>query len=61
MESNTLMGENVEEAFLKCARTILNKIDCSELDPDRTGWSIQYGDGFFHQLLQPQSIQVVSL
>ena len=30
LETSALTGENVEEAFLKCARTILNKIDSGE-------------------------------
>lgn len=31
MESSALTGENVEEAFLKCSRTILSKIDSGEM------------------------------
>ncbi|XP_036601058.1 ras-related protein Rab-4B isoform X1 [Trichosurus vulpecula] len=31
LETSALTGENVEEAFLKCARTILNKIDSGEV------------------------------
>lgn len=27
LETSALTGENVEEGFLKCARTILNKIE----------------------------------
>lgn len=27
MEASALTGENVEETFLKCSRTILSKID----------------------------------
>ena len=44
VETSALSGENVEEAFLKCARTILNKIETNELDPDKVGSGIQYGD-----------------
>ncbi|PIO40109.1 hypothetical protein AB205_0147240 [Aquarana catesbeiana] len=44
LETSALTGENVEEAFLKCARTILNKIDSGELDPERMGSGIQYGE-----------------
>lgn len=33
LETSALTGENVEEAFLKCARTILNKIDSGEAHP----------------------------
>ncbi|CAH2329662.1 ras-related Rab-4B [Pelobates cultripes] len=40
LETSALTGENVEEAFLKCARTILNKIDTGELDPERMGSGI---------------------
>ncbi|KAM9168571.1 ras-related protein Rab-4B-like [Mergus octosetaceus] len=43
LETSALTGENVEEAFLKCARTILNKIESGELDPERMGSGIQYG------------------
>ncbi|KAG7321751.1 hypothetical protein KOW79_014609 [Hemibagrus wyckioides] len=37
LETSALTGENVEEGFLKCARTILNKIESGELDPERMG------------------------
>nr|XP_041568530.1 ras-related protein Rab-4B isoform X2 [Taeniopygia guttata] len=43
LETSALTGENVEEAFLKCARTILNKIDSGELDPERMGSGILGG------------------
>lgn len=88
LETSALTGENVEEAFLKCARTILNKIDSGEalvgladrwgtgppqpthsdpttpaigeLDPERMGSGIQYGDASLRQLRQPRSAQAVS-
>jgi len=44
METSAMTGENVEETFLRCARTILGKIESGELDPDRMGSGIQYGD-----------------
>lgn len=31
LETSALTGENVEEVFLKCTRTILTKIDGGEL------------------------------
>lgn len=43
LETSALSGLNVEEAFLKCTKTILNKIECGELDPTRMGSGIQYG------------------
>lgn len=44
LETSAKTGENVEEAFLKCSKTILVKIENGELDPDRIGSGIQYGD-----------------
>uniref|UniRef100_A0A7N4PLV3 Ras-related protein Rab-4 n=1 Tax=Sarcophilus harrisii TaxID=9305 RepID=A0A7N4PLV3_SARHA len=60
LETSALTGENVEEAFLKCARTILNKIDSGELDPERMGSGIQYGDASLRQLRQPRGTQAQS-
>ncbi|XP_054457218.1 ras-related protein Rab-4B isoform X2 [Anoplopoma fimbria] len=54
LETSALTGENVEEGFLKCARNILNKIDSGELDPERMGSGIQYGDASLRQLRQPR-------
>jgi len=50
METSALTGENVEEAFLRCARTILSKIESGELDPDRMGSGIQYGDAVLRRV-----------
>ncbi|KAJ1531965.1 hypothetical protein ONE63_000602 [Megalurothrips usitatus] len=44
LESSAKTGENVEESFLKCSKTILSKIETGELDPERIGSGIQYGD-----------------
>uniref|UniRef100_A0A914WFJ2 Small monomeric GTPase n=1 Tax=Plectus sambesii TaxID=2011161 RepID=A0A914WFJ2_9BILA len=44
IESSALTGENVEEAFLKCARTILCKLESGEIDAERAGQGIQFGD-----------------
>lgn len=41
LETSALTGENVEEAFLKCARTILNKIDSGEA-PDCPEWEWEW-------------------
>lgn len=44
LETSAKSGENVEESFLKCCKTILSKIQTGELDPERIGSGIQYGD-----------------
>lgn len=43
LETSAKTGENVEEAFLKCSKTILAKIETGEVDPERVGSGIQYG------------------
>ena len=50
LEASALTGENVEETFLKCARSILLKIESGELDPERMGSGIQYGDASTRRL-----------
>ena len=54
LETSALTGENVEEVFLKCTRTILSKIDGGELDPDRVGSGIQYGNAQLRRVAPPQ-------
>lgn len=44
LETSAKTGESVEEAFLKCSKTILAKIETGELDPERIGSGIQYGE-----------------
>ncbi|KRZ67508.1 Ras-related protein Rab-4B [Trichinella papuae] len=43
LETSALTGENIEETFLRCARSILTKIESGELDPNRVGYGIQFG------------------
>ncbi|KAK2192936.1 hypothetical protein NP493_20g08043, partial [Ridgeia piscesae] len=56
-ETSALTGENVEETFLKCARSILTKIESGELDPERMGSGIQYGDASIRRLNRLQTSQ----
>jgi Ras-related protein Rab-4B len=49
LETSARTGENVEETFLKCARTILSKIETGQLDPEKMGSGIQYGDSSLRQ------------
>jgi hypothetical protein len=37
LEASAKTGECVEEAFLKCSKSILAKIETGELDPERIG------------------------
>ncbi|XP_068923963.1 ras-related protein Rab-4A-like [Petaurus breviceps papuanus] len=60
LETSTLTGENVEEAFVQCARKILNKIESGELDPERMCSGIQYGDAALRQLRSPHRAQAQS-
>lgn len=60
LETSALTGENVEEAFVQCARKILNKIESGELDPERMGSGIQYGDAALRQLRSPRRSQAPS-
>lgn len=55
LETSALTGENVEEVFLKCTRSILSKIDAGELDPDRVGSGIQYGNAQLRRVTPQQS------
>ncbi len=54
LEASALTGDHVEEAFLKCSRTILARIETGELDPERIGSGIQYGDATLRKIRQQQ-------
>jgi len=43
LETSALTGEGVSEVFLKCARTILSKIESGVLDPDSMNSGVQPG------------------
>ena len=40
LETSAKTGHSVEEAFLKCSKNILAKIETGELDPERIGSGI---------------------
>lgn len=44
LECSAFSGENVGETFLKCARSILTCIEEGEINPDRIGSGIQFGE-----------------
>lgn len=54
LETSAKSGENVEEAFLKCSKAILAKIETGELDPERIGSGIQYGNSTTKRLTAPK-------
>jgi Ras-related protein Rab-4B len=41
METSALSGQNVEEAFLTCARQVITKLESNEIDADRVGSGVQ--------------------
>jgi len=43
LETSAYTGEGVQEVFLKCARTILTKIETGVLDPDSANSGIRLG------------------
>ena len=48
LETSALTGENVEESFLKCARTILNKIDTGMFHSGQLQlWVFCYGNSAY--------------
>mmetsp|Transcript_1498 Transcript_1498/g.3897 ORF Transcript_1498/g.3897 Transcript_1498/m.3897 type:complete len:210 (+) Transcript_1498:41-670(+) len=53
LETSARTGENVEETFLKCARKILSKIETGQLDPEKMGSGIQYGDASLRKIAKP--------
>ena len=44
LEASSLTGDNVEAPFLLCARSILLAIESGQLDPDKAGSGVSYGD-----------------
>ncbi|KZT65588.1 ras-domain-containing protein [Daedalea quercina L-15889] len=44
LEASSLSGDNVEAPFLLCARSILLAIESGQLDPDKAGSGVSYGD-----------------
>ena len=40
LETSAKTGASVEEAFLKCSKSILAKMESGELDPERIGSGI---------------------
>ncbi|KAG4076180.1 hypothetical protein HA402_014729 [Bradysia odoriphaga] len=54
LETSAKTGDSVEEAFLKCSKTILAKIETGELDVERIGSGIQYGDAAARNLQNNQ-------
>eukprot|EP01112_Ceratiomyxa_fruticulosa_P002030 TRINITY_DN12177_c0_g1_i1.p1 TRINITY_DN12177_c0_g1~~TRINITY_DN12177_c0_g1_i1.p1 ORF type:complete len:215 (-),score=23.73 TRINITY_DN12177_c0_g1_i1:105-749(-) len=57
LETSALSGDGVEEVFLKCARTILSKINSGVLDPEVMGSGVQHGDAKSARELSSKSKQ----
>lgn len=58
LETSAKNGDNVEEAFLKCSKSILAKIETGELDPERTGSGIQCGDAALRRIQLKQGTAI---
>jgi len=50
LETSSLTGEGVEEVYLKCSRSILTKIETGQIDPEKMGSGIQYGDSSLRKM-----------
>jgi len=61
VECSAVSGENVNEAFLKCARSILNCIEAGQINPDKIGSGIQFGDLSLRQLQRSNDKQTSGL
>ncbi|KAI9138404.1 ras family-domain-containing protein [Paraphysoderma sedebokerense] len=57
LETSALSGENVDEVFLKTARTILTRIETGQIDPEKMNSGIQYGNS---SLRRSRSLQNTS-
>lgn len=57
LETSAKTGENVEESFLKCAKTILAKIETGEIDPETIGSGIQFSDQAIRNNIQNRQKQ----
>lgn len=45
LETSAKNGDNVEDVFFKCSKTILSRIDAGRINPDSMGSGIQPGAG----------------
>lgn len=52
LEASALTGDAVEEMFFKCARSILSKIETGQIDPERSGSGVQFGDSSLRRMTQ---------
>jgi len=56
VETSAKTGENVEEVFVHCAKTILNKIESGIIKPEDMGSGIQVGAGARKRHVVPSKI-----
>ncbi|KAI7864002.1 ras family-domain-containing protein [Spinellus fusiger] len=52
LEASALSGDGVEDIFFKCARSILSKIETGQIDPERSGSGVQFGDSSLRRMTQ---------
>lgn len=52
LEASAMTGDGVEDMFFKCARSILSKIETGQIDPERSGSGVQFGDSSLRRMTQ---------
>ncbi|GAB5587032.1 Ras-related protein Rab-4B [Umbelopsis nana] len=52
MEASAMTGDGVEDTFLKCARSILTKVETGQIDPEKSGTGVQFGDSSLRRMTQ---------
>ncbi|KAG2177190.1 hypothetical protein INT43_007847 [Umbelopsis isabellina] len=52
MEASAMTGDGVEDIFLKCARSILTKVETGQIDPEKSGTGVQFGDSSLRRMTQ---------
>jgi Ras-related protein Rab-4B len=57
LEASALTGDGVEDMFFKCARSILSKIETGQIDPERSGSGVQFGDSSLRRMAQRTRIR----
>jgi len=58
IETSSLTGDNVESPFALAARSILLSIESGELDPEKPGTGVSYGDRSLRRISSSSRLSV---